>query len=142
VLDGTALCRLNQLVHRTLPVVGPRADHHRAIAGLVSEWEAEIVVVGVPYSLDGSIGPAAQAVLEEIAVLTEALAWAAELAHGAVVAQGLAKQAVDGGLDRTLADGLSLEQDLFEDVFRTDDASIGVKSFLESGPGKATFGGR
>jgi enoyl-CoA hydratase len=84
----------------------------------------------------------ADRVVADDAVITESLAWAAELAKGAVVAQGLAKQAIDGGLDRTLADALSLEQDLFEEVFRTDDATIGVKSFLESGPGKAEFTGR
>jgi hypothetical protein len=28
------------------------------------------------------------------------------------------------------------------EVFRTDDARIGVASFLEHGPGKATFTGR
>lgn len=45
---------------------GDRSRDHRLIADLVAEWEAEIVVVGVPYSLDGSVGPAARAVLEEI----------------------------------------------------------------------------
>jgi enoyl-CoA hydratase len=30
----------------------------------------------------------------------------------------------------------------FEEVFRTEDSQIGVKSFLENGPGKATFTGR
>ena len=39
-------------------------------------------------------------------VLEAALGWAAELAAGAVVAQGLAKSAVDGGLETTLAQGL------------------------------------
>ena len=38
-------------------------------------------------------------------VLEAALTWAAELAAGAVVAHGLAKSAVDGGLETTLADG-------------------------------------
>ena len=28
------------------------------------------------------------------------------------------------------------------EVFRTEDSQIGVKSFLEQGPGKATFTGR
>jgi enoyl-CoA hydratase len=37
---------------------------------------------------------------------------------------------------------MALELDLFEDVFRTDDSQVGVKSFLENGPGKATFSGR
>jgi enoyl-CoA hydratase/carnithine racemase len=71
-----------------------------------------------------------------------ALARAAELAKGAVVAQGLAKRAIDGGLDRSLADGLALEQELFAEVFTTEDSRIGVASFLESGPGAAEFQGR
>ena len=71
-----------------------------------------------------------------------ALAWAAEFAAGAVVAQGLAKQAVDRGLDGALGAGLDLEQQLFVEAFRTDDARIGVESFKEHGPGKATFTGR
>ncbi|MFP3899783.1 MAG: enoyl-CoA hydratase/isomerase family protein [Acidimicrobiia bacterium] len=69
------------------------------------------------------------------------LSLAGELARGAVVAQGLAKRAIDRGLDGTLSDGLALEQDLFVEVFRTEDARAGVASFLEHGPGKATFTG-
>lgn len=72
----------------------------------------------------------------------EALAWASSLAGGAVVAMGLIKQAVDEGLDRSLAEGLDLEAELFVDVFRTQDAATGVRSFREQGPGKATFAGR
>lgn len=68
-------------------------------------------------------------------------ALAGELASGAVVAQGLAKQAIDRGLDGTLGDGLALEQDLFVEVFGTQDARSGVASFLEHGPGRATFTG-
>ena len=64
---------------------------------------------------------------------------AAELARGALAAQALAKRAIDGGLDLALADGLQLEQENFVEVFRTEDSQVGVKSFLESGPGKATF---
>jgi enoyl-CoA hydratase len=71
-----------------------------------------------------------------------AFALAAEYARGAVVAQGIAKQAIQRGLDGSLADGLELEHQGFIDVFRTDDARIGVASFLEHGPGKATFTGR
>ena len=75
-------------------------------------------------------------------VLSTALEWAAQLARGPVVAQGLAKRAIDEGLDGELGSGLELEQDLFVEVFKTEDASTGVKSFLEQGPGKATFSGR
>ncbi len=52
------------------------ADHatdYRAIADLVAEWEVEIVVVGLPLSLDGTVGPAARAVQAEVARLEETL---------------------------------------------------------------------
>ena len=64
------------------------------------------------------------------------------LAQGALAAQAMAKRAIDEGLELTLEEGLALEQDLFEAVFATDDAGIGVASFLENGPGKASFTGR
>ncbi len=66
-------------------------------------------------------------------------AWAVELASGPGEAMQLAKSAIDGGLSLPLSEGLELEQDCFVSVFGTPDATIGVKSFLEHGPGKATF---
>lgn len=75
-------------------------------------------------------------------VLAEALAWAAELAAGAVVAQSLAKSAVDAGLETTLGEGLALEHEAFVAVAGTEDAARGLASFRENGPGKATFVGR
>jgi len=71
----------------------------------------------------------------------EALAWAAELAQGAVAAQALAKSAIDEGLDTTLAAGLDLEQRRFVEAFATDDARTGVASFNEHGPGHVAFTG-
>jgi len=52
---------------------GDRQRDHRRLADLVDETEAEIVVVGVPYSMDGSVGPAARRALAEIRVLGRAL---------------------------------------------------------------------
>jgi enoyl-CoA hydratase/carnithine racemase len=75
-------------------------------------------------------------------VLDQALEWAGELAAGAVVAMGLAKRAIDAGLDGPLATGLDIEADAFVEVFATEDAATGVRSFLEHGPAKATFRGR
>ena len=75
-------------------------------------------------------------------VLDEALAWAGELARGAVLAHGLAKRAVDEGLEGTLAEGLEAEQRAFSAVARTEDAARGLASFAENGPGRATFVGR
>ena len=45
------------------------------------------------------------------------------------------------GLSASLAEGLRIEQDLFVESFRTEDSQIGIKSFLEHGPGKAQFTG-
>jgi enoyl-CoA hydratase/carnithine racemase len=75
-------------------------------------------------------------------VETAALHWARELAKGAVVAMGLAKRAIDGGIGIPLADGLDLEREVWIEVFGTEDARTGVESFLEHGPGKAHFAGR
>lgn len=84
----------------------------------------------------------ADRVVEPDALHAEALAWAAELAEGPVLAHALAKAAIDDGLEGSLDDGLRLEQERFVEVFRTEDAALGVASFLEHGPGKATFTGR
>jgi enoyl-CoA hydratase/carnithine racemase len=70
-----------------------------------------------------------------------ALAWAATFATGAVTAMGAAKDAIDRGLDGPLDAGLDLEHHAFTKVFRTADAQEGVRSFLEHGPGHATFRG-
>lgn len=84
----------------------------------------------------------ADRVVEPGEVFGQAVAYAAELAKGAVLGQALAKRAIDDGLDQTLAAGLDIELALFEEVFATEDSQIGVKSFLENGPGKAAFTGR
>lgn len=44
---------------------GRVADDHRRLAALVAEEEAEVVVVGLPLSLDGSDGAAARAARRE-----------------------------------------------------------------------------
>jgi putative Holliday junction resolvase len=50
-----------------------RAADHRAIAAIVAETEAELVLVGLPLSLSGAKGPAAQAAEAETAELAAAL---------------------------------------------------------------------
>ncbi len=70
-----------------------------------------------------------------------ALALAADVARGALHAQAMIKRAVDAGADESLEDALKLERNLFEAVFHTADSEIGVRSFLEHGPGKAQFTG-
>lgn len=48
---------------------GDRARDHRRILELAAEAEVEGLVVGLPLSLDGSVGPAARAALDEVAEL-------------------------------------------------------------------------
>ena len=50
----------------TLVRSGEAETDLRAIADQVREWQAEIVVVGLPLSLDGTEGPAAKAARAEI----------------------------------------------------------------------------
>lgn len=87
------------------------------------------------------IGLADEVVAPE-ALTERALSLAAEVAAGPLAAQAICKRVIDEGLDRSLADGLQLERAGFVEVFHTDDSRTGVASFLEHGPGKATFTGR
>jgi enoyl-CoA hydratase/carnithine racemase len=61
---------------------------------------------------------------------------------GASLALRAAKEAVDRGLDTDLGTGLEIERMLFSALFATEDRSAGMTSFVERGPGKATFSGR
>ncbi|MGH9267430.1 MAG: enoyl-CoA hydratase/isomerase family protein [Acidimicrobiales bacterium] len=64
-------------------------------------------------------------------VLDRALALAAELAQGAVGAQGRAKRAIDQGWDLTLAEGLALERRLFGETVAAPEAAAGLRAFLD-----------
>lgn len=102
----------------------------------------ELMITGRQVRADEAlrIGLADEVVAPE-ALHERALALAAEVAKGAVLAQASIKRAVDEGLQQTLLGGLALERDLFTEVFRTNDSQAGVASFLANGPGKATFTG-
>lgn len=51
--------------HSVLRRAGDRAADHAVVRDLVAELEVDRVVVGLPLSLDGSLGPAAQRALDE-----------------------------------------------------------------------------
>ena len=63
-------------------------------------------------------------------------------AAGPALALRAAKQAIDAGLGVDLATGLEIERVQFAALFGTEDQRAGMRSFLENGPGKATFTGR
>ena len=102
----------------------------------------EIMVTGRQVKADEALNIGlANEVVEPDALLARALELANSVASGATVATGLIKRAVDEGMQTELAQGLALELELFEEVFHSTDSQIGVASFLESGPGKASFTG-
>ena len=61
---------------------------------------------------------------------------------GPALALRAAKEAIDRGLDTDLETGLQLERLQFAGLFATDDRAAGMASFVEHGPGRATFTGR
>ena len=71
-------------------------------------------------------------------VYARARAYVEPFAHGPALAYAAAKKAIDGGLDVDLRTGLDIESDQFAGLFATDDQRIGMASFVEHGPGKAT----
>jgi enoyl-CoA hydratase/carnithine racemase len=75
-------------------------------------------------------------------VYTAAVAMASQWADGPAVALRAAKQAIDQGLELDLDSALRLETALFAGLFATEDQKVGMRSFVENGPGKATFTGR
>ncbi|MFJ6724883.1 enoyl-CoA hydratase/isomerase family protein [Streptomyces sp. NPDC091281] len=72
-------------------------------------------------------------------VYEQAYAWAATLAQGPAIALRAAKESIDTGLETDLDTGLALERNWFAGLFATADRETGMRSFVEEGPGKATF---
>jgi enoyl-CoA hydratase/carnithine racemase len=66
----------------------------------------------------------------------------ARYAAGPALALSAAKRAIDEGLDVDLDTGLEIERLNFAGLFTTEDQRAGMRSFLENGPGRATFAGR
>ncbi len=74
-------------------------------------------------------------------VLDAAMNLARRLAVGPPYALRAAKVAIDRGLEVDLLTGLEIERMQFSDLFATHDQERGMRSFIENGPGKATFEG-
>jgi enoyl-CoA hydratase/carnithine racemase len=121
----------------------PGGGGTQRLARLIGPARAkDIVFTGRHLSAEEALGIGlADRLTEAGSVVSEALEFASRLAAGAIVAQGLAKRAIDQGLGLSLVDGLALERELFARTFATRDAEIGVRSFLQRGPGKAEFVG-
>jgi enoyl-CoA hydratase len=95
--------------------------------------------VGAEEALDLGL---VDAVVPDDQVYDAAKEMAARYARGPAVALRAAKEAVDAGLEVDLATGLEIERLHFAGLFATEDQKIGMRSFMEEGPGKAAFVGR
>jgi enoyl-CoA hydratase/carnithine racemase len=81
-------------------------------------------------------------VVPDAEVYDAARALVARYATGPALALRAAKQAIDDGLETDLNTGLEIERLHFAGLFSTEDQRTGMRSFVESGPGKATFAGQ
>ncbi len=73
---GVAVSDSEGLLATPIEVIFRQKDARQdylAVVELVKEWEVNIVVVGMPYSLDGQEGPMAQKTLEEVESLSDIL---------------------------------------------------------------------
>ena len=68
-----------------------------------------------------------------------AVAWASQFSAAASYAVRAAKESIDRGLEVDLETGLEIERQQFAALFATEDRAIGMRSFVEHGPGKAAF---
>ena len=127
----------------TLGVI-PGAGGTQRLPRLIGVTKAkELIFTG--RAVDGAeavrIGLATRAVPAD-RVLPEAMALATRLAAGATAALAAAKRVIDDGIEEPLDAALEAENRRFAELFTTEDQRIGMTSFLQHGPGKATFVGR
>lgn len=84
--------------------------------------------------------------VNEVVVSDQVLSRATEVAEGYArgpsVALLAAKQAIQHGMDVDMTTALRIERQAFAALFATEDQEIGMRSFVEQGPGKAKFVGR
>jgi enoyl-CoA hydratase/carnithine racemase len=84
----------------------------------------------------------ADRVVPDAEVYQAARELAGQFAAGPALALRAAKRAIDDGLEVGLDAGLEIERLHFAGLFATEDQRTGMRSFIENGPGKATFSGR
>ncbi|WP_033196080.1 enoyl-CoA hydratase/isomerase family protein [Streptomyces xiaopingdaonensis] len=119
----------------------PGAGGTQRLARLVGPSRAkDIIFTGRQVKADEALALGlADRVVPDGDVHTEAHAWAAKLAQGPAIALRAAKESIDVGLEADLDTGLALERNWFAGLFATEDSAIGMRSFVENGPGKADF---
>lgn len=96
---GVALSNPERTVASPLVVLERTGALHRTIAELVDEWGATTVVVGLPLSLDGSVGPAARKAIKEADRLAATLSVPVETYDERLTTISAERLMTDAGLD-------------------------------------------
>ena len=96
---GVALSNPDRTLASPLEVIKRTGNLYRDIAKIVEEWEANAVVVGLPLSLDGSVGPAAKKALAEVKKLGATLQVPVETYDERLTTVTAERLMTDAGLD-------------------------------------------
>lgn len=120
----------------------PGAGGSQRLARLIGPYRAmEMVLTGEPISAQQAwVAGLVNRVVPDERVMDEALALARLIAERPPVAVRLARQALRYGLERTLLEGLEMEQRNYRMLYDTQDQKEGMSAFLEKR--KAKFEGK
>ena len=122
----------------------PGAGGTQRLARLIGPAKAkDLVYSGRFVSADEALamGLVDEVVEEAEDVYAAARARVERYVGGPAFALRAAKEAIDRGLEVDLDTGLEIESMQFASLFATRDREIGMRSFVENGPGKAKFEG-
>ena len=96
---GVALSNPDRTVASPLQVIKRSGNLFRDIKAVVDEWEANIVVVGLPLSLDGSVRRAAKKAIDEAEKLAATLGVPVETYDERLTTVTAERMMTDAGLD-------------------------------------------
>ena len=97
---------------------GSRAADHAAIAAVVAEYEAVLVVVGLPLTLAGVVGPAARAAIDEAGAIAKVV--------------GVPVETFDERLTTVAADAILMERRMRADARRRLVDKVAAAVMLQS----------